>query len=219
MDIREYKDNIYNQFSRVGKVLSSPKRLELLDLLSQGPKSVELLAIETKMSVANTSKHLQALLEARLVYFRKEKNFVIYRLADEDVVDLLLAVKAIAEKQLAELNLLRREFIVKPDQLESISLEELIERMDSGNVVIIDVRPHEEYEAGHIEGAMSMPIHELNKHLMDLPRDQQIVAYCRGPYCVYATQAVEFLQSKGYKISRLEAGLHEWRKAQENQIH
>lgn len=219
MDIREFKDNIYNQFSRVGKVLSSPKRLELLDLLSQGPKSVEVLSTETMMSVANTSKHLQALLEARLVHFHREKNFVIYQLSDQGVVDLLMVIKAVAEKQLAELTLLRNELVVKPDHLVSITLDEFLERLDNGGITIIDVRPREEYEAGHIEGAISMPIRELNNYLKELPVDQDIIAYCRGPYCVYATEAVDLLQSKGYKAFRLEAGLHEWKKAQENQIH
>lgn len=219
MDVREFKDNIYNQFSRVSKVLSSPKRLELLDLLSQGPKSVELLSTETMMSVANTSKHLQALLEARLVRYRKEKNFVIYQLSDQVVVDLLMVIKTVAEKQLAELNLLRNEMVLKPDHLVTITLDELLERVNNRGITIIDVRPREEYEAGHIEGAISMPIRELNHYLKELPVDQEIIAYCRGPYCVYATEAVELLQSKGYKAFRLEADFHEWRKAQEHQIH
>lgn len=219
MDVRGYKDNIYNQFSRIGKVLSSPKRLELLDLLSHGPKSVETLSNETKMSVANTSKHLQALVEGRLVRFRKEKNYVIYRLSDQEVVELLMAVKLVAEKQLAETHLLRNEFVVKPDRMESITLDQFRERMDHGGITIIDVRPHEEYDAGHIDGAISVPIDEINGYLKQITNDEQIVAYCRGPYCVYATQAVELLRSKGYKAIRLEAGLHEWRKAEENQIH
>jgi rhodanese-related sulfurtransferase len=170
------------------------------------------------MSVANTSKHLQALVEARLVRFRKEKNYVIYRLSDQKVIDLLMTIKSVAEKQLAEINLLRNEFVVKPGQMETITLEELHERMNN-DITVIDVRPREEYEAGHIDGSISVPISELNGYLQQFSSDQSIVAYCHGPYCAFATQAVELLQSKGYKAIRLEAGLHEWRKSVENQIH
>lgn len=219
MDARTFKDNIYHQFARVGKVLSSPKRIELLDLLSQGPKSVELLAAETKMSIANTSKHLQALLEARLVDCHRDKNYVIYQLGDQSVVELLMAIKATAEKQLAELTLLRNDEIVNPDHSVSLSIEEVTERLNSKEAVLIDVRPRAEYEAGHIEGAISMPIHELHQYLKELPHDHEIIAYCRGPYCVYAADAVRLLQMNGFQAFRLEAGLHEWKKAQDTPLH
>lgn len=215
LDSRTFKDSIYSDFSRIGKVLSSPKRLELLDLLSQSPKAVETLANETKMSVANTSKHLQALLEARLVNFSKEKNFVIYQLANQKVVNLLFSIKGVAEEQIAEINLLRNEFIVRPNHLETIELHDLLNQMENANQIIIDVRSKEEYEYGHLDGAISIPIDELDLFIKNLPKDKVVIAYCRGPYCVYATEAVELLLSKGYKAFRLEAGFLEWNQMQD----
>lgn len=214
LNSRTFKDRVYSEFARIGKVLSSPKRLELLDLLSQSPKSVETLANETKMSMANTSKHLQALLEARLVDFRKDKNFVIYRLANPQVVDLLFSIKALAEKQLAEVNVLREQYIVKSDQLETLELHEWLNLKEKGNLILIDVRPREEYDYGHLEGAISIPINELEIQLENLPKDQEIVVYCRGSYCMSATEVVELLRAKGYKAFRLEAGIHEWKQLQ-----
>ncbi len=218
MNSREFKDTVYHQFSRVGKVLSSPKRLELLDLLSQGPKSVEVLSNETKMSIANTSKHLQALLEARLVGYRKEKNYVIYHLISDTVIHLLSSIKSVAEEQIEEINSIRNQFIVRPETLQTIELSELVNRIETGTITLIDVRSTDEYDAGHIEGAISIPIQELSNYLSKLPNDSDVVAYCRGPYCVYATEAVEYLLSKGYSALRLEAGIHEWKQILENQI-
>lgn len=214
MDARSFKDSIYAEFARVGKVLSSPKRLELLDLLSQAPRSVERLSEETEMSVANTSKHLQALLEARLVNFRKEKNYVIYQVASPKVLDLFFAIKAVAEEQLTGIHAMRDAFIVRPDQIETINLGEWIKRKDEGNHILIDVRPREEYESGHIEDAVSIPHDELLAYLQNLPKDKDIFAYCRGPYCVCATEAVELLLANGYKAFRLEATVHEWNQMQ-----
>lgn len=207
---RIFKDRVYSEFARIGKVLSSPKRLELLDLLSQSPKSVETLSNETRMSMANTSKHLQALLEARLVDFRKDKNFVIYRLANPQVVDLLFSIKALAEEQIAEVPMLREQYIVKSDRLETMGFHEWLTHKDKGNLILIDVRPREEYAYDHLEGAISIPIDELDDQLNHLPKNQQIVVYCRGSYCMYATEVVERLQSEGFKAIRLEAGIHEW---------
>lgn len=215
MKSREFKDKIYGEFARIGKVLFSPKRLELLDLLSQSPKSVELLAKETEMSVANTSKHLHALLEARLVTFTKEKNFVIYQLANQKIVDLLFSIKEVAEDQLAEVNLLRNDYIVRPERIHTMELEDWSSRKEDGNYILIDVRPKAEYQNGHLESAISIPIEELHEFLSRLPKDKEIIAYCRGAYCVYATEAVELLQAKGYKAYRLEAGFHEWNKFKE----
>ncbi|TKD69277.1 ArsR/SmtB family transcription factor [Pseudalkalibacillus hwajinpoensis] len=218
MDSREFKDNVYSEFSRIGKVLSSPKRLELLDLISHSPKSVEALSKATMMSVANTSKHLQALLEARLVTFYKEKNFVFYELTSPTVVSLLLSIKAVGAEQIDEVNTLRNEFIVRSDELETLELSELMERMEQGNHILVDVRPSNEYETAHITGAISMPIHEIEKHIKNLPEDKEVIAYCRGPYCVYATEAVEILKLNGYHAIRLEAGIHEWNQM-ENHFH
>jgi len=219
LDSRKFKDQIYSEFARIGKVLSSPKRLELLDLLSQSPKSVETLAKETKMSMANTSKHLQALLEARLVTFFKDKNYVIYQLANQRVVNLLFSLKEVAEEQIAEINVLRNQFIVRPENIETIKLEEWSKKRLDDHYILIDVRPKAEYDNGHLDHAISIPIEELNDSIKYLPKEKEIIVYCRGPYCVYATEAVELLKSKGYKAYRLEAGIHEWRQLEQNQIH
>ncbi|MFC7064204.1 ArsR/SmtB family transcription factor [Halobacillus seohaensis] len=219
MDKRTFKNSIYNEFTRIGKVLSSPKRLELLDLLSQSPKSVETLSNETKMSTANTSKHLQALLDGRLVDYRKEKNFVIYYLANQKVIDLLFSIKGIAEEQIAEVNLLREEFIGRNNELDTIKLEDWMNRKENGNHILIDVRPQSEYMNGHLDGALSIPMDEINDYLKNLPKDKEVIAYCRGPYCVYATEAVELLQSEGYQAARLDAGIHEWNQYQDQYSH
>ncbi|WP_270181190.1 ArsR/SmtB family transcription factor [Alkalihalobacillus sp. CinArs1] len=211
MDPRTFKDQIYAGFTQIGKVVSSPKRIELLDLLSQSPKTVETLVKETAMSTANTSKHLHALLEAQLVRYEKEKNYVIYQLANEKVVDLLFAIKTIAEEQIEDVTRLRDEFIVRSDDLETITLEEWLNRRDTNEHVLIDVRPQEEYVNEHIDGALSIPIEALNEHISLLPMDKEVIAYCRGAYCVYATEAVERLKVLGYQAVRLEAGVHEWR--------
>ncbi len=215
MEHREFKNNVYGLFAQTGKVLSSPRRIELLDLLSQGPMSVELLAKETKMNTANTSKHLQALLDARLVRFHKEKNHVIYHLACKKVIDLMFSLRELGEEQLAELNVLRNEYIVRPDHLDTVEEDELRIRMKAEDTLLIDVRPAAEFEAGHIPGAISVPLEEMERFVSEFPKDKEIAAYCRGPYCVYATEAVEMLQSKGFKASRLESGVHEWEHEQE----
>ena len=219
MDARSFKDTIYNEFTRIGKVLSSPKRLELLDLLSQSPKSVETLSKETKMSTANTSKHLQALLESRLVLYKKEKNYVIYQLANAKVMDLLFSIKSVAEEQISDINLIRDEFIVRGNDLETMELEEWAARKEEESHVLIDVRPQEEYKSDHLDGAISIPMDELNDYISKLPKDKKVIAYCRGPYCVYATEAVELLKSEGFDAARLEASVHEWNQYKENLAH
>ncbi|SMO57703.1 ArsR/SmtB family transcription factor [Melghirimyces algeriensis] len=208
-DVRMLKDGIYGQFARIGKALSSPRRLELLDLLSQGPKSVETLSRETMMSVANVSQHLQTLLEARLVIFEKKGTYAIYRLSSSTTSRLLLLMQELAEELLAEVKQLREQFY--RGELEAISLEGLQDRMQNEDVILIDVRPKEEYEYAHIPGAYSVPITELEQHLKQLPPEQKIVAYCRGRYCVYAAQAVDQLRSHGYQAVRLEEGIREWK--------
>ncbi|PLS17474.1 ArsR family transcriptional regulator [Bacillus sp. M6-12] len=218
MQSREFKDSIYYHFSRVGKTLNSPKRIELLDILSQGPKSVEMLAKETEMSVANTSQHLQTLLEVRLVKFRKEGTFAVYQLANRKVCDLIQSLQKVAEDRFEEINQLRKDFIERPNQLESIGLEALLKRIDSGNITLVDVRPKSEYDARHIPGAISIPIEDLNKKLSELSKDKEIIAYCRGPYCVSATEAVELLKSYGFQAVRLEVGIQHWEKAKQNQF-
>ncbi|WP_102336328.1 metalloregulator ArsR/SmtB family transcription factor [Salimicrobium jeotgali] len=207
MDTRTFKDTIYHEFSRVGKILASPKRLELLDLLSQSPKSVETLAGETKMSIANTSKHLQSLLEARLVLYKKEGIYVIYRLASPEVTDLLFSLKSVAEERITDIGLLHEDFITKSEEIETLKPEDLAVRKD--DYVLIDVRPKEEYLHNHLEGAISLPMEELNASINEIPKDMKVIAYCRGPYCVYATEAVEYLKANGFEAARLEAGVRE----------
>lgn len=214
LNSREFKDFIYGEFARIGKTLSSPKRIELLDLLTQGPKSVELLASETKMSIANTSKHLQTLLDANLVSFDKEKNYVIYQLASNKVLNLFLALRSTAEDRIAEINYVRSDFILKNNKLDTIQIGELIKKVEEGSITLIDVRPSDEYLADHLPSAISIPISKLEGQLNLLPKDKEIVAYCRGPYCVYATEAVELLRSKGYNASLLESGINEWKQLQ-----
>lgn len=209
---RKWKDQLYQEFARIGKCLSSPKRLELIDILAQGPKSVDQLAKITGMSVANVSQHLQTLHESRLVRFNKKGNFVIYEIAELSIADFMVSLHRLSEKQLVEIQRLKTEILQHHASMEPIPLEELIERMEKGEVLLLDVRPEDEYAMGHIPGAISIPIDELEKHLASLPVDKEIVAYCRGPYCLTSAQAVEILKSKGMKASRLEEGLHEWKR-------
>jgi rhodanese-related sulfurtransferase/DNA-binding transcriptional ArsR family regulator len=210
---RMFKDQLYEQFARVGKALASPKRLELLDLLGQGERTVESLAKEASLSLANCSQHLQVLREARLVEARKDGLYVFYRLADEAVGAFWLALRSLAESRLADIERLVRDYFETPESLEPIDRHELLDRARQGLVTVIDVRPFEEYLSGHIPGAVSVPVEELERRLGDMPRDLEIIAYCRGPYCVYAVKAVELLKKRGFKTRRFEEGIPEWRSA------
>ncbi len=208
---RVFKDRVYEQLARIGKSVASPQRLELLDLLSQGPRTVENLAREVHLAVANTSRHLQILRAARLIEAEKEGVFVRYRLADEAVADFFRSLRVLAASRLAELDQITRQFFTNSDTLEPVDRKALLARARKGLVTVLDVRPTEEYQSGHIAGAMSLPLHELQDRLADLPRDQDIVAYCRGPYCVLAVQAVKLLQKHGFRVARLEDGVTDWR--------
>ena len=210
---RMFKDQLYEQFARIGKALASPKRLELLDLLAQGDRAVESLAAEASLSVANCSRHLQVLREARLVETRKEGLYVFYRLADEAVGGFWLALRSLAERRLADIERIVRDYFEAPEELEPVGHDELLERVRHGAVTVLDVRPVEEYRAGHIPGAVSVPLEELERRLSDLPRDQEIIAYCRGPYCIFAVHAVELLRERGFTARRFEEGIPEWRLA------
>ena len=209
-DARAWKDAIYSQFARIGKALSSPKRLEILELLSQGPKTVEALARETEASIANVSQHLQVLLQARMVRFEKQGTYAVYQLSSGTTTKLLLLFENLGEEILAEINQLREELTKNIDSPEPLTLEELESRLKSGHVTLIDVRPREEYDVSHIPGAISIPITELEKRLSSLPPDKEIVSYCRGPYCVYAAQATQLLKAKGFYALRLQEGVREW---------
>lgn len=208
---RVFKDAIYEQFARIGKAVSSPKRLELLDLLCQGEKTVETLTRETGLTLPNASQHLQVLRAARLVETEKEGLYVKYRLADEMVCQFFRSMRVLAENRLAEVELINRRFLNGKEGMEPVHREDLLNRVKEGSVTVLDVRPPAEYDAGHIAGAISLPLKELERRLSDLPRDQEIVAYCRGPYCVLSIQAVEMLRAKGFKAVRIEEGIQDFR--------
>ena len=210
MNERNLKDLLYQEFARIGKSLSSPKRLEILDILSQGPKSVDALAKSTDMSVANVSQHLKTLFNSRLVKFKKEGNFVIYELADEVISDFLITFHALSEKQLIQVQQIKEEFLNEQLGLEGITLSELIPRMEKGEVLLLDVRPKEEFAEAHIPGAISIPIEELEDTLSSLQVNCDVVAYCRGPYCLMSADAVKILKANGIKAFRMEQGVKEW---------
>jgi rhodanese-related sulfurtransferase len=207
---RRFKDAIYEQFARVSKALASPHRLELVELLAQGPRTVEALARMADMSLANTSQHLQVLRAAGLLESTKEGLFVTYRIADPSVGALLLALRSVAEIRLAEVAKITREFLAENAQLEEVDEDALRTKVRQGDVTVLDVRPSEEFEAGHIPGALSVPLPELARRLADLPRRREVVAYCRGPYCVLAVEAVKLLRARGFKAVRLEDGVLDW---------
>jgi rhodanese-related sulfurtransferase len=208
---RVFKDRVYEQLARISKAVASPQRLELLDLLSQSPRTVENLAQEAHLTVANTSRHLQILRAAYLITAEKEGVFVRYRLTDDAVADFYRALRILAASHLAELDQVTRQFFAERAGLEPVDRKALLARVRKGLATIIDVRPVEEYRAGHIAGAMSIPVEELKTRLAELPRNQEIVAYCRGPYCVFAAQAVELLRSHGFQAVRLEDSVTDWR--------
>src|SRR5437870_6654593 len=211
IDKRGFKDSAYGQLARIGKALSSPKRLELLDLLCQTDRTVEILARETEMSLANTSQHLQVLEAARLVQAKKRGRFVVYSLADALVSDFVRAFRVLAEDRLAEIEQLRRRFFEDGADLDPVDAETLINRVKKGEVVAIDVRPIEEYKTAHIPGALALPLQELKQRLSELPSNKEIVAYCRGQYCVLAIDAVRFLRPRGLRAYWLASCFIEWR--------
>ena len=206
-----FKDAIYEQFARIGKAISSPRRLELLDLLCQGPRTVEVLAKESGLTVANASQHLQVLHSARLVATEKEGLFVTYRLADPAVCEFFRAMRVLAESRLAEVEQIKRRFLEGREGMEPVDRDELLKLVREEAVTVLDVRPVEEYNAAHIPGALSIPLKELKLHLAELPRDQEIVAYCRGPFCVLSVLAVEMLRAQGFNAVRLEEGIQDLR--------
>ena len=210
---RATKDRIFEQFARIGHAVASPKRLELLDLLCQSEKSVETLANQAALSVANTSRHLQILRAARLVDARKAGLYVFYRLADAEVCSFFRSLRQMAASRLAEIDLIVRDYFDDPRRLRAVDKRKLLRRAKAGEVIILDVRPKDEYIAGHIPYARSIPLTDLKKHLEQFSPDQEIVAYCRGPYCVLAQEAMNVLRPKGFKAVRLEDGINEWREA------
>jgi rhodanese-related sulfurtransferase/DNA-binding transcriptional ArsR family regulator len=207
------KRDIFANLARIGTALSSPTRIEFLELLAQTERTVEQLAGMTGVTVANTSQHLQKLRQAGLVVGRKQGLYVYYRLAGDEVVSMLSALSRVGETHLAEVEQLVRLYLTQKDEFEPVPAKELMARSRQGLVTVLDVRPAEEYAAGHVPGAVNIPINELHKRLKDLPKQLEVVAYCRGPYCLMSYDAVVMLRKKGLKARRLEAGLPEWRLA------
>ncbi len=207
---RRFKTAIYEQFARIGKAISNPSRLELLDLLCQGPRTVEALANEAGLGLANTSQHLKALREARLVEAEKAGLFVTYRLADEQVCQFFHSLRSLAEARLADIREITRNFLERRQGLQAVDREQLLAKVRDGAVTVLDVRPPEEFRAGHLPGALSIPLKELERRLGELPHDREIVAYCRGPYCVLAVEAVDMLTARGFMAFRLEDGVRDW---------
>jgi rhodanese-related sulfurtransferase len=213
MSHREFKDALYAQFARIGHALASPKRIELLDLLAQSERTVEDLAAQTATPVKNTSAHLRVLRQARLVTTRKNGTRVFYALADEGVQSVISAVQALGRKRLTEVEHVTRLFVDAHDELLPVTLPELRRRLRNGSATVIDVRPREEFEAGHIPGAISMPVAEVKRRMKELPRSREVIAYCRGPYCLYSLDAVTLLRRHGFKARRADEGLPQWRSA------
>ncbi|MEY4757350.1 MAG: hypothetical protein RJA34_2248 [Pseudomonadota bacterium] len=213
MNKRVIKDLLYEQVARIGKAVSSPKRLEILELLAQGEKSVEQLAVELSIDIKLASAHLRALREARLVTSRKVGKFVVYRLTGEDVAGLWVTLREVAEEHLVELRVALDQMVAEPSKLLTVDRETLLKRAKRGEVLVIDVRPQPEYDRAHLPFARSMPVEELANRLAELPKDKEIVAYCRGPFCLFSEVAYQLLSSKGYRIQKLLDGVSEWQAA------
>lgn len=207
------KRELFEQFARIGTAIASAARLELIELLAQSERSVDQLAKLTGLTVANASQHLQKLKQAGLILGRKEGQFVFYRIAGDEVVRLLSALTQLGEARVAEVERLVRTYLVQRDALEAVPAAELLDRAKKGLITVLDVRPPEEFAAGHVPGAINIPVGELSKRLAELPKRKEVVAYCRGPYCLLSYDAVELLRKKGLQARRLQDGLPEWRLA------
>ena len=213
MKKRQVKDLLYEQVARIGKAVSSPKRLEILEVLAQGEKTVEALSVDLDIDVKLISAHLKALREARLVETTRAGKYIYYRLSGSDVANLWVQLREVAEEHLVELRVAVDQMIAQPEKLASVDGASLIERAKRGEVVVIDVRPQEEFEAGHLPFARSMPLAELEQRLSELPRRANIVAYCRGPFCMLSDEALKLLRAKGYKAHKILDGVCEWQAA------
>ena len=213
MSHRELKDPLYAQFARIGHATASPKRIELLDLLSQGPKTVETLAEQSATPVKNTSAHLRVLRQARLVETERVGTYIRYRLADDSVIGYLRSLRSLAHQRLAEVEQVAELYLTRRDELEPVTLKDLRRLIRAGVVTVVDVRPQDEFESAHIPGARSIPVAELKRRLNEIPKRKEVIAYCRGAYCVYSVEAVEILRKHGYRARRAEEGLPDWRAA------
>jgi rhodanese-related sulfurtransferase len=213
MEKRTIKDLLYEQVARIGKATSSPKRLELLELLAQGEKSVEALAFELSIEIKLASAHLKVLREARLVASRKEGKFVHYRLSGSDVAGLWVSMREVAQEHLVELRVALDHIASAPDKLASVSRKQLMEQAKRGEIIVIDVRPRAEFDQAHLPYARSMPLDEIAQRLAELSKGAEIVAYCRGPFCLFAEEAAQLLKTRGRKVSKLLDGVAEWTSA------
>jgi rhodanese-related sulfurtransferase/DNA-binding transcriptional ArsR family regulator len=213
MDNRLLKDLLYEQVARIGKAVSSPKRLELLELLAQGEKPVEVLASELSVDMKLASAHLRALKEARLVESRREGKYVVYRLSGSDVASLCVMLRQVAEAHLLELKLALERMVSDPAQLASVGRQDLLDKARRGEIVVIDVRPRAEYQVAHLPFARSMPLAEIERRLSELPSGKEIVAYCRGPFCLMSDEAVKLLALRGFRVRKITDGVVEWQAA------
>jgi rhodanese-related sulfurtransferase len=211
MNKREFKDKVYTILAKLVKAMANPHRLEIIDLLGQGERSVDEIALETNMSVANASQHLQTLKQSNLVQVRRDGNFIRYRLANDDVYRSWKDLRNIGMQSLAEIDKVVRDYRTQKNTLEAVSLEELLNKMESRNIVLLDVRPEKEFKAGHIPKAINIPIDQLSGRIKELSKSRQYIAYCRGPFCVFADDAVQLLTQKGFKASRLDEGFPDWK--------
>jgi rhodanese-related sulfurtransferase len=210
MEKRKFKDKVYGELAKVTKALANPHRLEIIELLAQGDYSVEQISVQTNLSIANASQHLQVLKTAQLVSFIRSGNFIHYRLANTNVFRAWKALRELGVERIASIDKLVRDFRQSKFKLESVTIKELIEKIKSEKVTILDVRPDTEYRKGHIADAISIPLNELSGRLKQLPKRNEIIAYCRGPFCVFADEAVAILTKAGYKAKRLEEGFPDW---------
>jgi rhodanese-related sulfurtransferase len=211
MEKREFKDKIYTGLSTLIKAMANPHRLEIIDLLGQAERSVEEIAAETGMSVANASQHLQVLKQSNLVQIKRNGNFILYRLANDNVYKSWMDLREMGMESLGEVQKIVRDFRAKKSSLEPMRLEDLLSRMKSSNIILLDVRPEQEFKAGHIPNAINIPIDQLTARFKELKKSKQYIAYCRGPFCVFADDAVQLLIQKGFKANRLEEGYPDWK--------
>ena len=210
MKKREIKDLLYEQVARIGKALASPKRLELLEVLAQGEKTVEALSAELSIDIKLASAHLKALRSASLVDSRRDGKYMVYRLSGQDVSDLWVNLREVAEEHLLELQMAIGQMVAQPDKLSKVDRKALLEQAKRGEVIVIDVRPQSEYDTAHLPYARSMPLGELEQRLAELPRRREIVAYCRGPFCMLSDEALKLLKARGYRARKILDGVSEW---------
>jgi len=210
MTKRDFKDKVYQELAKITKALSNPHRLEIIELLAQGECSVEQIASQTNISIANASQHLQLLKTSQLVEINRQGNFIYYRLANVNVFKAWKALRELGVERISSIEKIIRDFKHAKFKMESLTINRLVEKIEQGKVTILDVRPESEFKKGHIANAVSIPIEQLEQRLKELPKKNEIIAYCRGPFCVFADEAVALLNTKGYKAIRLEEGFPDW---------